>query len=108
MKKEKPKKKRTKKSAAEAYALYRQGFRYYFTKDEEDILGKIPYNPAVHLTIEKVGSAMKALGFAKHRSNGRRGYRVVAYKLEEIEMNRHRLAYDATLEDDDDRVTRDT
>jgi hypothetical protein len=132
---------------AEAYALYRQGFCYYFTKDEEemlkahnktfetphpeqeaisnyfrlpndnergdfytatDILGKIPYNPAVHLTIEKVGSAMKALGFPQHRSNGRRGYRVVTYKPEEIELNRHRLAYDATLEDDDDRVTRVT
>ena len=132
---------------AEAYALYRQGFCYYFTKDEEemlkahnktfetphpeqeaisnyfrlpndnergdfytatDILGKIPYNPAVHLTIEKVGSAMKALGFPQHRSNGRRGYRVVTYKPDEIELNRHRLAYDATLEDDDDRVTRVT
>ena len=132
---------------AEAYALYQQGFCYYFTKDEEemlkahnktfetphpeqeaisnyfrlpndnergdfytatDILGKIPYNPAVHLTIEKVGSAMKALGFAQHRSNGRRGYRVVTYKPEEIELNRHRLAYDATLEDDDDRVSRVT
>ena len=94
-------------------------FQYYLNRlpnDQErgdfytatDILGKIPYNPAVHLTIEKVGSAMKALGFAQHRSNGRRGYRVVAYKPEEIEMNRHRLAYDATLEDDDDRVSRDT
>ena len=132
---------------AEAYALYRQGFCHYFTKDEEemlkahnqifetphpeqeaisnyfrqpndkehgefytatDILGKIPYNPAVHLTIEKVGSAMKALGFAQHRSNGRRGYRVVVCKPEEIEMNRRRLAYDALPEDDHDRVSRGT
>ena len=73
-----------------------------------DILGKIPYNPAVHLTIEKVGSAMKALGFAQHRSNGRRGYRVVVCKPEEIEMNRRRLAYDALPEDDHDRVSRGT
>ena len=132
---------------AEAYALYRQGFCHYFTKDGEemlkahnqifetphpeqeaisnyfrqpndkehgefytatDILGKIPYNPAVHLTIEKVGSAMKALGFAQHRSNGRRGYRVVVCKPEEIEMNRRRLAYDALPEDDHDRVSRGT
>ena len=131
---------------AEAYALYLQGFRYYFTKDEEevlkahnkafetphpeqeaiiscfrlpneqergefytatDILGKISYNPALKLTIEKIGSAMQALGFKPYRSNGRRGYRVVEYKPEEIQMNRHRLACDATLEDDD-RVSRDS
>ena len=131
---------------AEAYALYLQGFRYYFTKDEEevlkahnkafetphpeqeaiiscfrlpneqergefytatDILGKISYNPALKLTIENIGSAMQALGFKPYRSNGRRGYRVVEYKPEEIQMNRHRLACDATL-DDDDRVSRDT
>ena len=73
-----------------------------------DILGKISYNPALKLTIEKIGCAMKALGFAQHRSNGRRGYRVVEYKPEEIQMNRSRLAYDAVPEDDIDRVTRDT
>ena len=46
----------------------------------------------------KVGLAMKALGFKRHRSHGRRGYRLVAYKPEEIEMNRRTLAYDARPE----------
>ena len=41
---------------------------------------------------------MKALGFVQYRSHGRRGYRVVAYKTEEIEMNRRMLAYDARPE----------
>ena len=122
---------------SQAYALYRQGFRHYFSKAEEealrehnrtfetphpeqeaicthfhppqdgekgefytatDILNKIGYNPALRLTIEKIGSAMKALGFVQYRSHGRRGYRVVAYKPEEIEMNRRMLAYDARPE----------
>ena len=125
---------------AQAYALYRQGFRHYFSKAEEealrehnrtfetphpeqeaicthfhppqdgekgdfytatDILNKIGYSPALQLTIEKIGSAMKALGFVRYRSHGRRGYRVVAYKPEEIEMNRRMLAYDARLEGED-------
>jgi hypothetical protein len=125
---------------AQAYALYRQGFRHYFSKAEEevlkehnktfetpqpeqeaimthfrppkdgergdfytatDILGKIGYNPALRLTIEKIGSAMKALGFKRYRSHGRRGYRLVAYKPEEIEMNRRMLACDARPEDED-------
>ena len=66
-----------------------------------DILNKIGYNPALRLTIEKIGSAMKALGFVQYRSHGRRGYRVVAYKPEEIEMNRRMLAYDARPEGED-------
>jgi len=132
---------------AQAYALYRQGYRYYFTKAEEevlkqhnktfetphpeqeaisahfhppkdgekgefytatDILGKIGYNPALRLTVEKVGSAMKALGYITYRSNGRRGYRVVAYKPEEIEMNRRMLASEARPEGEDDRDSRVT
>jgi predicted P-loop ATPase len=126
---------------AQAYTLYRQGFRHYFSKAEEevlkehnrtfetpqseqeaimthfhaprdgergdfytatDILGKIGYNPALRITIEKIGSAMKALGFKRYRSHGRRGYRLVAYKPEEIEMNRRMLACDARPEDEDD------
>ena len=126
---------------AQAYTLYRQGFRHYFSKAEEevlkehnrtfetpqseqeaimthfhaprdgergdfytatDILGKIGYNPARRITIEKIGSAMKALGFKRYRSHGRRGYRLVAYKPEEIEMNRRMLACDARPEDEDD------
>ena len=51
---------------------------------------------------------MTALGFRRYRSNGRRGYRLVAYKPEEIEMNRSRLAYDARPEDEDGRDTRVT
>ena len=34
----------------------------------------------------------------QYRSHGRRGYRVVTYKPEEIEMNRRTLAYDARSE----------
>ena len=125
---------------SQAYALYRQGFRHYFSKAEEaalrehnrtfetphpeqeaicthfhppqdgekgdfytatDILNQIGYNPALRLTIEKIGCAMKALGFVQYRSHGRRGYRVVAYKPEEIEMNRRMLAYDARPEGED-------
>ena len=123
---------------AQAYALYRQGFRHYFSKAEEemlkehnrnfempqpeqeaiskhfrqpaegekgefysatDILGYIGGNPALRMTIEKIGSAMKALGFRQYHSHGRRGYRVVVYKPEEIEMNRRMLAHDAEPED---------
>ena len=124
---------------SEAYALYLQGFRYYFTKAEEevlkahnevfetpcqekemisrcfrlpnekergefytatDILLAVGANPAVRLTVEKIGAAMRSLGFQPHRSHGRRGYRVVAYKVEEIEQNRRILAYDAKDHDD--------
>ena len=121
---------------AQAYALYRQGFRYWFSKGEEavlrehnkafetphqaqeaiakyfrmprddergqfytatDILLAVGSSPAVKIRVEEIGSAMKALGYRQYRSNGRRGYRVVAYKPEEIEMNRNRMAYDAQL-----------
>ena len=122
----------------QAYALYRQGFRHYFTKAEEavlkehnkafetpsqeqesicryfrppkdgekgefytatDILGHIGGNPALRMTIEKIGNAMKALGYRQYRSHGRRGYRVVPYKPDEIEMNRRMLANDARPDD---------
>ena len=63
-----------------------------------DILCHIGYHPALRLSVEKIGSAMKALGFVQYRSHGRRGYRVVTYKPEEIEMNRRMLAYDARPE----------
>ena len=125
---------------AQAYALYRQGFRHYFSKAEEEvlrehnktfempqpeqeaismhfrqpredekgefysateILGRIGCNPALRMTIEKMGSAMKALGFRQYRSHGRRGYRVVVYKPEEIEMNRLMLANDARPDDEE-------
>lgn len=38
----------------------------------------------------------------KYRSHGRRGYRVVPYKPEEIEMNRRMLAGDARPDDGSD------
>ena len=124
---------------SQAYALYRQGFRYYFSKTEEealklhnetfevpqpeqeliskyfrmpdkdergefytatDVLLHIGSNPALRLSCEKIGSAMKALGYKRQSSHGRKGYRVVAYKPEEIEMNRRMLAYDAHPEND--------
>ena len=119
---------------AQAYALYRQGFRHYFTKAEEEVLKEhnktfetplpeqeavakrfrhpgenergdfytateiltaVSDNPALRLNIGKIGSAMETLGFVRLTSHGRRGYRVVAYKPEEIEMNRRMLACDA-------------
>ena len=51
---------------------------------------------------EKIGSAMKVLGYVKYHSHGRHGYRVVPYKPDEIEMNRQTLAYDARPDDGDD------
>ena len=130
----------------QAYALYRQGFRHYFTKAEEtvlkehnrafetpsleqesicryfrppkedekgefytatDILGHIGGNPALKMTIEKIGSAMKTLGYRQYRSHGRRGYRVVPYKPDEIEMNRRMLAGDARPDDGTDDLEGD-
>ena len=124
---------------SEAYALYKNGFQYWFTKAEEevlkahnkhfetphpeqeaisryfrlpqdsergdfytatDILLAVGANPAVRLTVENIGSAMRALGFKPQRSHGRRGFRVVAYKTDEIEANRRMLAYDAQPEDE--------
>jgi len=124
---------------AQAYALYRQGFRHYFTKAEEerlkahnrtfetpcseqeaiskhfrlpnggehgefytatDIQLVISEGPALRFPVEKIGSAMKVLGFAGYRSHGRRGYRVVRYKIDEIEANRRLLASDAEPENE--------
>ena len=128
---------------AQAYALYRQGFRHYFSKAEEevlkehnktfetplpeqeaiakhfrlpndnergefytatDILLAVGTNPALKLKIGKIGSAMEALGFVRLSSHGRRGYRVVAYKNEEMDMNRRMLACDAQPEEDDEKA----
>ena len=128
---------------AQAYALYRQGFRHYFSKAEEevlkehnktfetplpeqeaianrfrlpndsergefytatDILLAVSTNPALKLKIGKIGSAMEALGFVRLTSHGRRGYRVVAYKNEEMDMNRRMLACDAQPEEDDEKA----
>ena len=126
---------------AQAYALYRQGFRHHFTDAEEKVLRehnktfetpmtekeaienhfRMPHDGEKgefytatdilehitrHLTLkmvpEKIGSAMKVLGYVKYHSHGRHGYRVVPYKPDEIEMNRRTLAYDARPDDGDD------
>ena len=123
---------------AEAYALYRQGFRHWLNKAEEDLLRAhntafetprqeqeavsryfrpprgdergefftatdillaVGSSPALRLTVEKIGSAMKALGYRRVCSHGRRGYRAVPYTADEIEQNRRRLACDARPED---------
>jgi hypothetical protein len=66
-----------------------------------DILLAVGGSPALRLTVEKIGSAMKALGYPRQRSHGRRGYRVVAYTSGEMEQNRRLLAYDARTDDDE-------
>ena len=63
-----------------------------------EILEHISRNLTLKMAPEKIGSAMSDLGFVKYRSHGRRGYRVVPYKPDEIEMNRRMLAYDARPE----------
>ena len=69
-----------------------------------DILLAVSTNPALKLKIGKIGSAMEALGFVRLTSHGRRGYRVVAYKNEEMDMNRRMLACDAQPEEDDEKA----
>ena len=57
------------------------------------------------LTKNKLGRAMSALGFESVRSHGRRGYIVVEYSGEEINHNKHILAYDAKTEEEVTAVT---
>jgi len=119
---------------AQAYALYRQGFRYWLEDGEEkaqrahnedfetpdpvkeaieehfrqplqdevgeylsatQILKAISNHPAMRFSAESIGAAMKKLGFEYRRTGNRRGYRVVAYKPDEIERNKLTLAYAA-------------
>ena len=85
-----------------------EAIRKYFRMPNEDekgefytateILEHISRNLTLKMAPEKIGSAMSDLGFVKYRSHGRRGYRVVPYKPDEIEMNRRMLAYDARPE----------
>ena len=123
---------------AQAYALYRQGFRHFFTKAEEerlkthnrafeapcseqeaiekhfrrpgdgergefytatDILLVASEGPSLRFTPEKIGGAMQKLGYERCSSKGRRGYRVVRYKPEEIEANRRLLTFDVEREE---------
>ncbi len=85
----------------------RQGEAAVFLSATE-ILQKISETTAVRFTVEKIGSAMKALGYRQMRSHQKRGYRVVKYKPEEIEQNRRMLAYDARPEDEADGDRCDT
>ena len=61
------------------------------------------------LTSNKLGRAMKTLGFERKRSHGLWGYNVVAYTAEEIKANKSMLAYDAAPEssqsDDQDKAS---
>ena len=123
---------------AQAYALYRQGFRHFFSKAEEerlkshnrtfeapcpeqeaiekhfrhpgdgergefytatDILLVASEGPSLRFTPERIGSALRKLGYAQCASKGRHGYRVVRYKPEEIEANRRLLALDVEREE---------
>ena len=131
---------------AQAYGLYRQGFRYWFSQEEirqlsahnetyeapnleRDLIQKYFRHPrgdehgeylsateimqavggsiVQKLNANKIANAMKALGYEPRRSNGRRGYLVVTYKPEEIEMNRRMLAYDARSVDEGSSDTSD-
>ena len=124
---------------AQAYALYQEGFRYWFSQDEirqlsehnrafetpksaheliskylrmpgagepgqfvsaTDILQMVGSNPVLRLTANQVGRAMTDLGFERVRSHGVRGYIVVPYSAEEMEVRKRMLAYDARPECD--------
>ena len=61
-----------------------------FVSDAENLLPR--------LTSNKLGRAMKTLGFERKRSHGLWGYNVVAYTAEEIKANKSMLAYDAESE----------
>ena len=52
------------------------------------------------LTPNKLGRAMKAMGFVSVRSRGERGYNVVAYSGADIDLNRTLMAQEAKPEDE--------
>ena len=123
---------------AQAYALYRQGFQFWFSQEEiqrqavhnekfesprpeyeqilkymrkpregepgeflsnSDILQLVGSNPVLQLRANRIGRAMKALGFERMRSGQDRGYVVVLYSAEEIKARQRTKAYDARPED---------
>ena len=65
-----------------------------------DILQMVGSNPVLRLTANQVGRAMTDLGFERVRSHGIRGYIVVPYSAEEMEVRKRMLAYDARPECD--------
>ena len=124
---------------AQAYALYLQGFHYWFEgketdivqlhnqrfevpKPEQDLVAKFYRVPAKgeacefvssteimqtiggllinRLTPNKLGRAMKAMGFVSVRSRGQRGYNVVAYKGADMDLNKSLMASEAKPEDE--------
>ena len=52
------------------------------------------------LTANKLGRAMKSMGFVSVRSRGQRGYNVVAYKGADIDMNKTLMAGEAKPENE--------
>jgi hypothetical protein len=122
---------------AQAYALYRQDFQFWFSQAEiqrlsrhnatfeapqiereliserfrlpnpgetgefvtaTHIMQAISGNLVQKLNANKVGRAMTDLGFQRMRSQGERGYIVVAYSAEEIKARQRMKAYDAKPE----------
>jgi hypothetical protein len=63
-----------------------------------EIMQTIGGNLLPRLTANKLGRAMRTLGFERKRSHGLWGYTVVAYSAEEIKANKSMLAYDAESE----------
>jgi len=72
------------------------------------ILKVISDHPVMRFSTETIGVAMKNAGFEYKRTNGKRGYRVVAYKPYEMEANRRDLAEVAKKEEDAGSDTCDT
>ena len=98
---------------SQAYALYRQGFRYWFDKNE--ILQLAQHNKqfeTANLEMEliaqyfrvpngnelssvKLGRAFKDMGFQFHKSHGIRGYIAVRRSAEEMRSMRYQMAQGA-------------
>ncbi|MBQ3361302.1 MAG: hypothetical protein IJG46_04105 [Prevotella sp.] len=72
------------------------------------ILKVISDHPVMRFSTETIGVAMKNAGFEYKRTNGKRGYRVVAYKPYEMEANRRDLAEVAKKEEEAGSDTCDT
>ncbi|MBQ7426243.1 MAG: hypothetical protein IJV20_03210 [Prevotella sp.] len=72
------------------------------------ILKVISDHPVMRFSTETIGVAMKNAGFEYKRTNGKRGYRVVAYKPYEMEANRRDLAEVAKKEEEAVSDTCDT
>ena len=72
------------------------------------ILKVISDHPVMRFTIEAIGAAMTAAKFEYKRTNRKRGYRVVAYKQDEMDRNRRDLALAAKREEEAVRDSGDT